>query len=385
MSQILEDSTVIPSYLSHQTRGSYEDPGLQNNLSLRSGEVRKIIYPSDADSVSGRYVEYNVDVQQKDKNGTGVTTKYANCLISNLFGGAADVFKYTLREDDQNQPPADGVGVGSKVILLCLNGTITKAVIIGGLRDTGPNDPNGTLSNSVNAARRTADDMADGHNMYWEFNGVNANINDDGELQVMYRGKTNADGTLDSGANADAEGTSILFNKDGSLKLFTPKEDQSFFIDHANKKIVGIANSEWDMTVNNGPINFNASSDINYNSSGGGMSVGVAQNIKMNSLGVLVGGATDAWVKGTTYRLGETTMNTQLITAFTTLTTIIATASAALIAAGSTPIPPVIAAGCAAAGGALASAAAPLAIIVSAITAFEAQAATYLSLKNLTD
>lgn len=377
MAQILDDSSVIPSYLGFQARGGHEDSGIQSNLSLRHGEVRKIIYPTDPDSVSGRFIEYNVEVQQRDGSSTGVAVTYANCLLSNLFGGAADVFKYTLREDNQKQPPTDGVGVGSKVVLLCLNGITTKAVIIGGLRETGPIDPDGT-------GRNGNDQESDGHNLYFEFNGANVKIDDAGEIQIMYRGKTQADGSLDSSANPDAEGTSVLFNKDGSLKLFTPKQDQSIFLDHANKKMFQIADAEWNVNVTSGPLNFSVASDINMNG-GAGMSVGVSRFVDIQSSGVHVGASTDFWIKGTTYRIGETLMNTQLIAAFTAIATQIGVAGGALSAAGAIPVWPVAMVSVAAAGAALASCAAPLAVIISAITEFEAASATYLSLKNLTD
>ena len=233
MANILDDNSVIPSYLGSFSQGSHQDTGTMSNLAFRTGEVREIIYPDDDKSLSKRFIEYTVDVQEKDGNGPGTSTKYAGCVLLNLFGSVGDILRFTYRVDDTQNPPEDGIGVGAKVAILCVNGDTTKAVILGGFRDTGT-DKDGTKAEGK-------DKKDDGHNLFFEFNGVQTKINKDGELQIRYRGATKVDATLDDNADADAEGSTLIFSKDGGIKAYTKDEKQFMFLDHANKKLEFLA------------------------------------------------------------------------------------------------------------------------------------------------
>lgn len=380
MARILDDGTVIPSFFGTAQRSSWQNPGTLDNLGLRLGEVREIIYPSDPRSVTARFIEYNVEVHHRDSSGPETSTMYQNCVIMNLFGGAADSFRYTLRPDDQNQAPTDGVGVGAKVVLLCINGTTTKAVIMGGVRDTGTDD-DGT-------GYKGKDNQADGHNLFFEFNGGQVTINDDGEVKVMFRGKTQGDGTLDPNAVAAAEGTSIFFDKNGGVKISTPNDVQHIFVDHQNKVIDMFADTQWHVKVN-GKLAFETGDQISITGNAG-MDVSTQSQITMKSAGVLVGAATDSWLLATTYRIAQQTQHTTQVTLLGTLAGLITAAGAALTtAAALLPIP---IAGAIAAAAPVAIAAASLtaagpvfAALASAVSAFEAGSAGYLSLKNMND
>jgi hypothetical protein len=82
------------------------------------------------------------------------------------------------------QKGANGLGKGSKVLLLCLNGENNNAVILGGLRDQA--DVSGF-------GDKEAKDL--GHYFHFNFNGVSADIDKDGQFTLVYNGKTEVDGT----------------------------------------------------------------------------------------------------------------------------------------------------------------------------------------------
>ena len=111
MAQILDDNAVVPSFMGLHRRGVAQDTGNMNNLALRMGEVKDIVYSDDPKSITKQFTEYSVEVQHRDNRAPGTTTMYHGCLVNNLFGGAADTFRYTLRKDDQSQKGKDGLGV----------------------------------------------------------------------------------------------------------------------------------------------------------------------------------------------------------------------------------------------------------------------------------
>lgn len=359
---ILDDGTVIPSYLGVQTRGSSAgSQDILNDYVLRLGEVKKIIAPSDVLSYSKKVTEYELAVQYRDGTGAVVTSTYRGATVNNLFGGVADLVSYTLRPDPKNTDASGKIfGVGSKVLILCVSGDQQKAVILGGIRDT---------------AQETAPYNGDtGHNLYFEFNGLRFQINDDGEATVMFRGKTKNDGTLADSADPAAEGTKVNFNKDGNLEIATPNQDQLIRIDHKNKKIEIVANSEWNIQVAGNHVqNVGGDSTTTVN---GTTTLDSGDNIILTSPGVHVGAATDAWVKGTTYRNAESQMHQQM-------DSLLMNISIQLTAATALNATPVI-------GGLLAAtnfgaAAAMFQVLSTFIKTFEAQSSSYLSSKNLTD
>lgn len=394
MSQILNDGTVIPSYLSVSYFGEFVSPGTQDSISLRLGEVKEIIYPEDEKSVSKRFTEYTVDVQQRDGNAPGTNVVYYNCVVSTLFGTSADFLKYTLRSDKQQE---NAVGKGAKVLLLCINGSTTKGVIVGAIRDTGT-DPDGTKYEGK-------DSKEDGHNLNFEFNGIKVKINKSGELNLTFRGATKVDGTLSDEAIPEAEGTQLQIDKNGSITASTPESKQFLKIDHENKKIEILADTEWNVKVNEKSIfdfgkswevsvgdEFKCSiqKDVTLNTSSGKIDIGASGNVNIKSAGLMVGNATDSMMKGTTYRNAESTQNNQLMSALTQLAGFLTTAGVSITAASglhSIPVagPIIGAAPLTAAATALTSAATAVSQMISAITSFEGQSATYLSTVNKND
>lgn len=349
----LANGAIIPHFLGLESMGRSKDFDDQTNTCLRWGEVQSIVYPS-ASSNTGKakkYIEYVVAVSQQDGTGSSVTTNYNCVTLSNLFGGVADILKYTLRTAAEGPPPQAGqYGFGAKVLLLCINGDTAQGVILGGTRDT-TND-------------KSTDQSSDGHNLFFEFNGIQAAINDDGELTVTYNGKTTIDGSLDSNANSSAQGSTIVMSKDGSITTTSPDGKQIIKVNHDDHKVEITADQE--MTVNcNGQVN-------------------------IQSTGVIVGGATDQWPLFSTYRENETQMNTQVSAANETLGGLMTTAGTALTTAGALNLLPMVGGILAApffatAGATLISCTSAFEEIGSAIDEFEADAIEYLSKKNQND
>jgi hypothetical protein len=194
MTQILSDGTVLPSYLSVHS-GAYAD-GQFDNIALRVGEVKEILYPDNPRSLSKKFTEYVVSVQMKDGAGVGVPIVYPNCIVAQQFGGVADYFTYTLRADDgstQGDTTKAGLGNGSLVLLLCLNGETSRPFIIGGF-PVNDDDSDAALE----------------HNLHFRFNGINVEVNKDGELSVSFQGATDAAGELAEGVDSEASGSELF-------------------------------------------------------------------------------------------------------------------------------------------------------------------------------
>lgn len=357
----MEDNTLIPHYFNVENRGKVSIDSNLSNISLRVGEVKEIVYPEDDLSISKRWVEYTVEVVQRDGMKTSSSTLYHGCVVSQTFGGFADQVHYTLRKDEQKQgnDPKGGVGVGSKVLILCINGTRSNPVIIGGLPET----------DSDFGAKDTKDD---GHNIYFEFNGVQFTVNKDGEMKLMFRGATKVDGTLEDSADSDAEGTAITIDKSGNIKFATPKDDQFLTINHKDKKIEMQAQKSWDCTIK-GTVNITAD-----------------DNVVIKSSGVLVGDATDHWMLGDTYRNAESTMNSKVSGYLQSVETLLTTCATAIMTAATANAVPMTGGAAAAtpfnaAAAALQEAGPLVGQAATAITSFESSASTYLSTKNKND
>lgn len=350
----LDDGTIVPHYFGMEPIGvTHGNSGLKTNMSLRVGEVKSIVYPDDKKSVSKTWIEYSVEVQHKDGNLPGTVTTYPNCWVVNSFGGAADKSTYTLRPATGSSDNA-GLGNGSKVLIMCINGEQNNGIILGGVRNK----------------TEKSDLKSDGHHLFWSFNGVTAQVNDTGELTVAFSGATNADGTPRSDVTEGAAGSTFKMSNDGSVTV--SQGDQTVIVDTPNKR-VEITSGGYTTRID-----------------GSGTKLGADA-------------AVDQIIKGTTYRLAQQTLHTTLMGLLTSLSSMIAaaasTTAAAAIGVTSAAIPnaiPMVGGAIAlpfftAAGVALTSTSAifgTMATVVSsmmtAIQTFEAQAAQYLSEQNYT-
>jgi hypothetical protein len=357
----LDDGTCLPSYLGVQERGVIGSGASSqlNDITLHLGEVKKIVYASDDNSYGKGTTEYDVEVQHRDGNGGFVTAMFRGCTISTLFGSVADRVYYTLRPDSNPNGTDEVVGVGAKVALLCLNGNQQKPIIIAAVEDQ---------------TEQRVEVKDAGHNLFFEFNGIRFIVDKDGQGILTFRGATNVDGTLTKDADANAEGTTLSFLKDGSVQIALKDDDQHLKVDRANKKIDVKAQDNYSLD-SGGTVTTTAQDSVTFDTKNE-LDVTATNNVKIKSAGVLVGAATDNWMKGTTYRSAEQSMHAQMVSLLTGISTALVAAAAGL-AAG----PP----GLGAAAAAIGTAAAQLAALSGTIGSFEAQAPTFLSLVNKGD
>lgn len=368
---ILRDGTVIPSYLGTRGRGAVEDVGAFTNTTLRVGEVKAIVYPDSEESSTKAYIEYTVEVQHRTGSGPGTAVLYTNCLLANTFGTGGDLFRYTLRADPENNQNRgdDGVGVGAKVLILCINGEHTRSWILSGVRDP--------------ESDTTKDKKDDGHNLLWEFNGIRSTINDDGELKIVFRGKTKVNGELADGVEESNGGAQFFFDKEGGVTIADGDAgEESLVFSLADKKTT---------LTSGGTMELNAPD---------GIVLDTDKNIDLVADKVHVGSANagEAFVLGTTYRDKEGSMHGDLSSGFQDmaqqcgqLAGYHAACAAQLAAAGSsmaTPIGGAVAAGpqIAAAGAqlvlmgtTLGQMAATLGKMLASLKQFEAQASSFIS------
>jgi hypothetical protein len=375
MANVLSDNTVVPSFMSVRQRGRPENTGQLTNTALRIGEVKEIVLPDSAKSVSKRWLEYVVEVQHRDGGSPASSALYYGCVVANLFGGVADRFEYTLRPDDPQVPAQrgeDGVGIGSKVTLLCPNGETTRALIIGGVKDRLNDDE--TV------------DPNEGHHLLWEFNGVRAEIDKEGAFTLTFRGPTRADGLLSEDADPAKSGAQFKLKADGGVE-FT-HDGQTVIIDHKKSDIVIKADHEVNVT---GKKNVNVNTD--------GTATITSKQTKIGSPE-----AKEALVLGSTWRRDETDKNKTLISQFTTMATLMGALAASIMTASisfqaasiahlvpiSGPIAGAVPMGVAAqalgsASSQLANMGSALSQIVTAISQYEGKAASQLSTKNVCD
>jgi phage baseplate assembly protein gpV len=209
------------------------------------GEVIGIIYPSDPHSLTKRLVEYRVVCQTFD-NGTAGTIEFPHAILEDPFGGVADSLTYTLRADDkagkQGKP-----GLGSKVLVRCVNGQRDSATIVGGYRDQRGEDPK---------------KKDQGHHLDFEFNGVRVTIDDLGALRVERAGPTKADGTLDTDKVSDQTvGAFVELDEAGGLRMGTVRgedEEQVLSLDHEASTLSVKTRKGLTVEVVEGPVEIRA-------------------------------------------------------------------------------------------------------------------------------
>jgi phage baseplate assembly protein gpV len=222
---------IIPHFFSG--RSNVDDGDGLNNLRLRVGEVQAIYGSNHPLNISKKRNEYQVFVSHR-ANGTAVTKMYEHCFLGDRFGSLADFIRFTLRADPTAKRKSTTPGVGAKVLIACINGESTNPVIICGIPDAGRDaDPD-------------PDPDQDGHHLEAEFNGLNFDVNKDGELTITFGGATNADGTMADGVDDKAVGTTVSITKDGNFTVADVDGNNSILVDHKNNK-VQVTTTEFDV------------------------------------------------------------------------------------------------------------------------------------------
>lgn len=358
---------VVPSYLGSRMMGENVEATTQGHaVNLMLGEIKEIIPPDSPHSLSKKYLEYNVDVQWREGMGPTSIVKFTNCLLINTFGAVADKLDYTLRVDQKKPTGKNVTTKGAKVLVLCLNGSANTAYIIGGIREDKGGDVNE-------------------HALSFEFNGVQVDISSEGELQIRHRGPTTIEGELQNPTDLLTEGSTIVFDKDGGIELATKDKSQYVFLNNKDKKIDILADDQWHVKVN-GQLSFETGKDISIKTAST-CELDAAGKVSIQSAGVNVGLATEAWMMGTSYRAQEGIMHTAMSSTLASLAGLV-TAAAGNLQAASAALKISASAASApmqAAATALTTAGPLFGVMASAIIAFESQAIRYLSLKNKND
>jgi len=223
-----------------------------NNFPLRMGVVVKAYEIDDKNnntnnSKNSAQMQYDVVVEQMDESAKGTTfVNYDRCILATGFGGLSDFFEYKLRhptisfEQDYNYLKQDG----QMVILLCQDGFSEKGIIIGSVKHY---DKATTLTKDA------------GLHLEGEYNGLNWQINKDGELTITFKSKTNNKGEPQ---DETAGGTTVKMDKEGSIDINTNLEgDEETYMrmDKKNKDIELKAGAN---------VGFTAKKDVSMNAEG---------------------------------------------------------------------------------------------------------------------
>lgn len=197
---------TIPSSLLNLGRGDDGvDAFLKSNsdLSLKVGVIINSYDIQHAENISKKYIEYDILAFTQDKDLASVPVTYKRCKTADLFGGKADFLEYTLRATSKDPTTDDlrKIDDGSFVLLLCINGQTDDAIILAGI---GHNKRPTTLTKE------------NGHRLEGEFNGVNFQINKDGEFTITFKSASDNKGKY---ADEKAGGTHIQIDKTGQVDV----------------------------------------------------------------------------------------------------------------------------------------------------------------------
>lgn len=192
-----------------------EEQGIFNhtfhNVTLKSGAILNVYETDDDNNITKLGPEYDVVAIEQRKNKGQASTIYKNCLATDSFGSIADFVEFKRRVPETPKEYKDNLDPdntnGAFVLLLCLDGQSEKGIILGGLRH--PNRPEVLTSES-------------GNHFEFEFNGVNAKIQDDGSLRIEYKSKSNNDGEYE---DEEAGGSFVEIAKDGSISISDGNEE----------------------------------------------------------------------------------------------------------------------------------------------------------------
>lgn len=198
------------------------------DTSLKIGIVIKSYDIDNEKNTNKKVPEYDVLIVQESE-GSVEPVVYKNCINTDSFGGKADFFEYKLRERSKEPKGKNTVNTnfkeqdGNVVLLLCLDGSLDKGVILKSIHHQGRKDT--TLTKDA------------GLHLEGEYNGLNWQINKDGELTITFKSKTDNDGKPE---DETAGGTTVKMDKEGSIDINTNLEgDEETYMrmDKKNKDI----------------------------------------------------------------------------------------------------------------------------------------------------
>ena len=259
----LDNGTVMPHGLlscdpSDFMRGANKS---YSNSALRFGVITQVYAISDPKNLSKLTTEYDVVVIEQDRNKSVAPVTYKNCLTVDAFGSIADFFEKNYRaqtESDNLQLPITKGQNGATVLVLCMDATTGKGVILGGL-----NHPDRTTT-LVDAEPRLAG----------EYNGVAIAVNPDGSTSLTFKGATDSYGVP---TNPSQGNTVFQIKTDGSFEFNHSTVDIS-----ANKSGVLSITTKSDANITaGGNTNITTSGDTNLTTTG--KTVVMSKEIDLNN------------------------------------------------------------------------------------------------------
>ena len=175
--------TVPSSLLDLNREDSAVDAFVKNfsDYSLKIGLILRVYDIDHKLNVNKKQVEYDVLSFIQDKDLASSPAIYPRCIMADSFGGVGDFFEFKKREPSKDilKDSSFDLKDGSMVLLLSSNGNAESGVIIGAIQHTN---------------RKTTLTKEAGHHLEGEFNGINWQVNKDGELTITYKSKTDNKG-----------------------------------------------------------------------------------------------------------------------------------------------------------------------------------------------
>lgn len=278
-------NTVLPSSLLSFAEESYYDSFSQalNNVALRIGIVKTIAKIETKDNESKTTIEYDVLTFQQDKDKGVIPITYRSCVTMDAFGGIGDFFEF-IKSAPTGQAGDLKIDDGSYVLLLCIDGTSTRGIIVGALPH---HQRKSTLTNAK-----------DKH-LEGEYNGLRFKVNDDGELTFTLKGKTDNKGV----PKTKVGGSQFKMEKDGSVEINTRDLEPALSTNDKDGKSSGsepktdFEKVRVDKTRQ--MVDINARKDINLTTGANfNLTAKANANLKMKDLIVQAEGKADFAIKG---------------------------------------------------------------------------------------
>lgn len=239
MTYIGEYGDVISSALDV---GGYNNAGthLFNNFSLHAGEITAI-YTSDdssneADGGNGVFTLY--DVLCTSENGSTETIYRCRALQPMFGGGINNYMEVTPTVPDKVNDRSIGRSLkrGHQVLVGCIGGRRDAGIILGGIPHTSPVAIEGRPTKEEGVVTRL------------EIQGLQVEINNDGEFNLMFQGPKDDEGAIVD----DSVGPTIInIDKQGIFTITTKDEEQSVTIDQTSS-LIELKNKETTVTMDGG-------------------------------------------------------------------------------------------------------------------------------------
>lgn len=261
----LADGSVIPSNLSQAPLPSASQTYAMD-MAFRQGTVIAMYYPEEEGNISKQFIEYDVLVAKRDMRSGSNFVKYSNCQVSDIFGTANNYEDFTLQPATKMDK---GIPVGgSTVTVLCIDGTSVsgRALIVGGKKS------------KLNKPAKARGQFYD-----WQFNGINVQVNKDGEYILTFNSPIDQEGKKSVEA---ASGTVLKIDKDGRFSI-VDNEHQTLVLDRVAKTMTWSNGSESikiDKTAKS--VSIKAAKDVNSESTEA-TSVKSGKDMTMDSGGAL--------------------------------------------------------------------------------------------------